>query len=201
MKAAPKTHHQSAQRATVRMSLSPSHSPISNTNPPRVDFMKSRMLSAAAALLLLVPGAQPSLAVPQTSACATSICDGQDFSNRDLRKEFYTKGSLKGADFSGSNLSSVPLFGANLENALFVGADLSLADLGQVNLQGANLTQAILSGAIMSSARFDNATIIEGADFTDVIIRKDINASLCKHAKGTNSKTGVLTSESLNCGY
>ena len=48
-------------------------------------------------------------------------------------------------------------------------------------------------------ARFDDSTIIDGADFSDVIIRKDINAKLCKLAKGTNEKTGVVTSESLNC--
>ena len=60
---------------------------------------------------------------------------------RDLRKEFYTKGSLKGANFKGSNLSSISLFGANLENADFTGADLSLSNLGQANLEGANLTQ------------------------------------------------------------
>ena len=93
------------------------------------------------------------------------------------------------------------MFGANLAGASFVGADLSLVDLGQANLEGANLTQANLSGAIMSSARFDENTIIEGTDFTDVIIRRDINASLCKLAKGTNEKTGIVTSESLNCGY
>lgn len=51
----------------------------------------------------------------------------------------------------------------------------------------------------MSSARFSNTTIIDGADFTDVIIRKDINDTLCKLAKGVNLKTGVDTRESLNC--
>jgi hypothetical protein len=51
----------------------------------------------------------------------------------------------------------------------------------------------------MSSARFSATTIIEGADFTDVIVRSDINKTLCKLAKGTNEKTGVDTYESLNC--
>jgi hypothetical protein len=59
--------------------------------------------------------------------------------------------------------------------------------------------QANLSGAIVSSARFNKKTIIDGADFTDVIIRKDINDGLCKIAKGTNESTGVDTRESLNC--
>ena len=60
---------------------------------------------------------------------------------RDLRREFYTKGSLKGANFSGSDLTDVSLFGANLEDANFTGSNLSLANLGQANLKGANLTQ------------------------------------------------------------
>lgn len=173
----------------------------SKGDSPSTIALKRCLMSASAAIMILGHNTLPALAVPQTSACATSICDGQDFSNKDLRKEFYTKGSLKGAIFNGSNLSSISLFGANLERAKFVGSDLSLADLGQANLEGADLTQANLSGAIMSSARFDDATIIEGADFTDVIIRKDINAQLCKLAKGTNEKTGAVTSESLNCGY
>ena len=33
------------------------------------------------------------------------------------RQEFYTKGSLKGANFSGSNLSGCAMFGSNLEEA------------------------------------------------------------------------------------
>ena len=51
----------------------------------------------------------------------------------------------------------------------------------------------------MSSARFSGDTVIDGADFTDVIVRSDINKTLCSLSKGTNVKTGISTSESLNC--
>ena len=44
----------------------------------------------------------------------------------------------------------------------------------------------------------DNVIIV-GADFTDVIIRRDINADLCKLASGTNPRTGIDTKDSLMC--
>jgi hypothetical protein len=40
---------------------------------------------------------------------------------------------------------------------------------------------------------------IDGADFTDAIIDGGQRKWLCTKAKGTNSKTGVATSASLEC--
>jgi hypothetical protein len=73
--------------------------------------------AAALSAVALVGAPLAADAVPQTSACATDPCDGQDLSNKDLRKEFYTKGSVKEANFSGSDLTNVTLFGANLQGA------------------------------------------------------------------------------------
>ena len=40
---------------------------------------------------------------------------------------------------------------------------------------------------------------IEGADFTDAMLRKDVQKDLCKKAKGTNPITGEETKTSLVC--
>ena len=62
-------------------------------------------------------------------------------------------------------------------------------------MEGANL-----AGAILSSARLGGANI-KDADFSGVILRKDILDKVCAlpSAGGTNPRTGVDTRESLMC--
>lgn len=47
-------------------------------------------------------------------------------------------------------------------------------------------------------SQFDT-TKIEGSDWTDANLRKDIRTKLCKVASGTNPVTGADTRESLMC--
>jgi uncharacterized protein YjbI with pentapeptide repeats len=121
-----------------------------------------------------------------------------DFSKRDLTDSSFTKANLRSSNFSHSNLRGVSFFAANLESVNLEGADLSNATLDSARLIRANLTNAVLEGAFAASARFDGA-IIDGADFTDVLLRRDEQDKLCKIAKGTNPTTGRNTRDTLFC--
>jgi uncharacterized protein YjbI with pentapeptide repeats len=123
---------------------------------------------------------------------------GHNFSGQELTDSSFTKANLRSSDFSHSNLRGVSFFGANLESVNLEGADLSSATLDSARLVEANLTNAVLEGAFAFNAQFEGATI-DGADFTDVLLRQDVQKQLCKIAKGTNPITGRDTRETLEC--
>lgn len=165
--------------------------------------MKVGLNVAAAAVLTVCPpfwdaGMRPALAVSGGGGMSTSMAF-KDLSNQDLRKSKFTKADLRGADFSGANLEGVPMFGAICVDTKFVGSNLRGADLESADLEGADLSNAVLEGAMLTNTQFKLIKSIEGADFTDALIRKDIMMGLCKIASGTNPITGVDTRESLNC--
>jgi uncharacterized protein YjbI with pentapeptide repeats len=126
------------------------------------------------------------------------ILVGSNFAGQDLTASSFTKSNLREADLNHANLQGVSLFGANLEGANLEGANLSNTTLDTARFSGANLTNAILEGAFAFNAKF-NGAIINGADFTDVELRKDAQMLLCKVAAGKNPVTGRETRETLNC--
>ena len=71
----------------------------------------------------------------------------EDLSNKDLRKNAYTKAELRQTNFSGSDLSGVSLFGALAKGANFKGATLRATDLESCDLEDADFTNAVLEGA------------------------------------------------------
>ena len=77
--------------------------------------------------------------------------------------KIYAGRDLKGADFSGQDLSSAILGGANLSNTNISSATLVEADLGQANLTGGNLAGADLRRADLRGANLDGA-ILKNAD-------------------------------------
>ena len=98
-----------------------------------------------------------------------------------------------------ANPQGASLFGSFAQGASFVGARLDNADLESVDFDGADLTNAVLAGAQMTNAQLGAVKSIEGADFTDAILRRDAQKALCSVARGTNPATGVDTRESLLC--
>lgn len=74
----------------------------------------------------------------------------EDLSNKDLRKNAYTKAELRQTNFSNSDLSGVSLFGALAKGANFQGATLRATDLESCDLEDADFTNAVLEGAMVS---------------------------------------------------
>ena len=137
---------------------------------------------------------------------------GKDFANKDLRdgevkleggkfvgKDF-TQVLANDVSFKGANLQGVRFYKANLNKADFSGANLATASLEDAGLEGTIFDDANLAGAYISSS-FEQVGSIKNADFTDALIPSKTQANLCSRPDvgGTNTKSGVSTSESLMC--
>ncbi|KAK9862040.1 hypothetical protein WJX84_012263 [Apatococcus fuscideae] len=186
-----------AARPAVTSTCAQHHEPQPAAGKQLRQLATGGLVAVAAAATLLLP-LQAGAVSGGASKGANIPISGQDFSNKDLHKDQYTKGVMRQTNFSGSNMRGVSMFGVVAKEAKFVGTDLSTADLSSGDFEGADFTNANLSGASVANARFQGAKL-EGSDWTDVVLRKDQIRYLCSSAQGQNPKTGNDTRESLMC--
>ena len=123
---------------------------------------------------------------------------GADFSNTDLKGATFYLTNLQDANFSGSDLQGASFFDAKLQDANLSNTNMKDVTMDSAILDGANLSNSVLEGAFAYNARFDNV-IIDGADFTDVLISNEVKNKLCVNANGSNTITKRKTIETLDC--
>jgi len=150
-------------------------------------------LALLLSLLLLVPAAEAAMDY------AKQVLIGADFHGADLRGVTFNLTNLREADFQGADLRGASLFGAKLQDADLRGADLREATLDAAVLDGTDLRNARLEDAFAFNTKFRDVQI-EGADFTHVPLRPDVQRSLCAAASGTNPVSGRATRDTLECG-
>jgi uncharacterized protein YjbI with pentapeptide repeats len=122
----------------------------------------------------------------------------QDLSNRDFRGDDFTRADLANANLENTDFRGARLFDTNLSQANLENANLAGVTLDGARFIRANLTNAILAGSYAFDTDFRGA-IIDGADFTDVLLDPQVNDYLCEIAQGTNPVTGHNTRDTLYC--
>lgn len=141
------------------------------------------------------------LAAPVYAAMdyAKQVLIGADFHAADLRGVTFNLTNLRDADFHGADLRGASLFGAKLQDADLSDTDLREATLDSAVFDGTDLRNARLDDAFAFNTKFRDV-LIDGADFTHVPLRPDVQRALCAAATGTNPVSGRLTRDTLDCG-
>ena len=125
---------------------------------------------------------------------------GTDFSGSDLKGATFYLTDLQDADLSDCDLQNATLYGAKLKDTNLSNSNLREVTLDSAVLDGTDLSNTNLEDSFAYSTRFENVKI-QGADFTNVYLSKDLVRNFCKDASGINPFTNRETRETLGCDY
>ena len=123
---------------------------------------------------------------------------GVDFSGSDLQGATFYLTDLQDADLSDCDLQGASLYGAKLKDTDLSNSNLREVTLDSANLDGTDLTNTNLEDSFAFSTQFKDVKI-EGADFTNVYLTKDVLREFCSKAIGNNPFTKRNTIETLDC--
>jgi len=125
---------------------------------------------------------------------------GSDFSGSDLKGATFYLTDLQDANLSDCDLQNATLYGAKLKDTNLSNSNLREVTLDSAVLDGTDLSNTNLEDSFAYSTQFENVKI-QGADFTNVYLSKDIVRIFCKDASGINPFTNRETRETLGCDY
>ena len=123
----------------------------------------------------------------------------EDYRGKDLQNTEYVKYDLSSQDLGEVNLQGAYMSVTTAKNSSFKGANMKDLIAYATRFDNADLSDADLTNGELMKSVFDGA-IIEGTDFTNANLDLSQRKALCTRASGTNSKTGVDTFDSLECG-
>ena len=125
---------------------------------------------------------------------------GGDFSGSDLKGATFYLTDLQDANLSDCDLQNATLYGAKLKDTNLSNSNLREVTLDSAVLDGTDLSNTNLEDSFAYSTQFENVKI-EGADFTNVFLPKEVVRKFCENASGTNPFTNRETKETLECDY
>jgi len=163
------------------------------------NHLRCSLLGLALALLLLVAPIAPAWADFGGIDYTLTNQNEQDFSGQNLAHTSFAGVQGRRARFTNADLHGAILTQAAFPEADFSGADLSDVLMDKVDFSGADFRGAVLRGVIAAGSSFSGA-IVTDADFTDAMLDRLDQRTLCREASGTNPITGVDTRLSLGCG-